>query len=345
MKISRLFRIIFAEEDIEVTGAHNRGAALYGGLFFVLIALILTIFNLVNQYWFMAATTGIITLGFLAAAFMAYENKTQPARLVIAILCAVIFSYYGISGQNEGFAILWILLVPVIGSLLVGLKVGFLLSLYFQVYLIVIFYTPVSAFVSDVYTATFAARFPLLYFAAFIAITILMCQLQALLTETQRQARFDTMTRLRNRRSYVELSKVADQGDEYANLTIVVLDLNGLKRVNDEFGHEAGDELICGAANCISAGFSGDTCFRTGGDEFMVVSTDENIAERIKTFPKIMGAWKGKKVSNLSLAIGAASRIENPDMTFTQLAALADERMYADKDRYYRENGIDRRRR
>lgn len=55
------------------------------------------------------------------------------------------------------------------------------------------------------------------------------------------------------------------------HLTVFLMDINGLKAVSDSMGHEAGDELICGAAECIevSIGRKGQT-FRIGGDEFVV---------------------------------------------------------------------------
>ena len=56
----------------------------------------------------------------------------------------------------------------------------------------------------------------------------------------------------------------------------LAVDINGLKEVNDTFGHEAGDQLIIGAANCIERAF-GDygKVFRTGGDEFIVLLTED----------------------------------------------------------------------
>lgn len=55
------------------------------------------------------------------------------------------------------------------------------------------------------------------------------------------------------------------------HLTVFLMDINGLKAVSDSMGHEVGDELICGAAECIEAsiGRKGQT-FRIGGDAFVV---------------------------------------------------------------------------
>ena len=55
------------------------------------------------------------------------------------------------------------------------------------------------------------------------------------------------------------------------------VDVNGLKKVNDTKGHTAGDELIKGAANCLTLAVGNNgKVYRTGGDEFMAVLFTEN---------------------------------------------------------------------
>ena len=54
------------------------------------------------------------------------------------------------------------------------------------------------------------------------------------------------------------------------------MDLNGLKNANDSFGHAAGDELICAAADCMKNSFSEHSkVYRVGGDEFVVIITKD----------------------------------------------------------------------
>ncbi|MBQ9004351.1 MAG: GGDEF domain-containing protein [Eggerthellaceae bacterium] len=156
----------------------------------------------------------------------------------------------------------------------------------------------------------------------------------------------DELTRLRNRRSLEEdMSALrADGLDD--DLVMFCIDVNGLKRVNDTKGHAAGDELIKGAADCLllTIGQVGNA-YRTGGDEFMAIVHDkapESIREAIW---KRASAWQGAHSDKLSLAVGYASYADHPDATVDDLEHLADADMYAEKERYYRETGIDRRRR
>lgn len=124
------------------------------------------------------------------------------------------------------------------------------------------------------------------------------------------------------------------------------IDINGLKEVNDNLGHDAGDELIQGASSCIEKFFPG-CAYRTGGDEFVVLSRmNRKQAETItESLNKCVKAWHGNKVESMHLAIGFALAEENKDANCEELVIIADKMMYEAKSRYYKESGIDRRRR
>ena len=156
----------------------------------------------------------------------------------------------------------------------------------------------------------------------------------------------DEMTRLFNRRCYDEDLKEIRKGVLAEDFVLFSVDVNGLKRVNDTKGHAAGDELIKGAADALalSVGKKGKV-YRTGGDEFMaVVYTDEpeNICRAIK---EKAGEWHGIYTDEITLSIGYAAIGDHSGATIDELEHRADAEMYKDKDRYYRERGIDRRKR
>lgn len=109
-------------------------------------------------------------------------------------------------------------------------------------------------------------------------------------------------------------------------LVCISCDLNGLKVTNDTLGHLAGDELIKGAAECLSKHFP-DIC-RTGGDEFvamLAISRDEY--EKIRReLNSTIANWHGKLVPELSISIGSASSEEFPDFSLEELTKTADEK-------------------
>lgn len=96
-----------------------------------------------------------------------------------------------------------------------------------------------------------------------------------LVDQITHQASHDGLTGLINRAQFSEqLSRAVDQvGQEPGSLTVFYIDLDNFKPVNDQFGHAAGDELLCQVADrlreCVR---SGDTVARLGGDEFAILA-------------------------------------------------------------------------
>ena len=166
-----------------------------------------------------------------------------------------------------------------------------------------------------------------------------------LVEEQKRYAYYDQLTGLKNRRSYEErlLELAKDPPPEYC---IIIADINGLKQVNDAIGHVAGDELITGASECLTAVFDGaGTIYRTGGDEFCIVMTGtaEQARLLLAQLENVVSQWKGSYNSSLSISSGAASNRDHDSIE--AIIAEADKNMYEYKRNYYMNNNVDRRRR
>lgn len=151
----------------------------------------------------------------------------------------------------------------------------------------------------------------------------------------------DPLTTLYSRHAYnsmiEEMSAIKFLADD---LVVFLIDVNGLKAVNDKFGHSIGDELIRGAANCIYASLSHyGKCYRTGGDEFVVVAnmSDEAIKEKMTLLNGLAKKWQDEKNIELSLSVGYAKACENVNKNIVELVNLADENMYKEKAEYYDE--------
>lgn len=156
----------------------------------------------------------------------------------------------------------------------------------------------------------------------------------------------DQPTGLHNKRAFEQDKAALARGGAGDTLVCVAADLNGLKRANDTLGHEAGDELIRGAADCLQAclGRYGKV-YRTGGDEFCALlhASHDELGELKKELAQVTGAWQGELVSELSLSCGYAEARTLPHMSVAELCKIADERMYEDKDHYYERTGLKRR--
>lgn len=141
----------------------------------------------------------------------------------------------------------------------------------------------------------------------------------------------DVMTGIYNRAYFEEqTSKHADT----QNLSIIVADLDGLKLVNDKFGHQAGDKLIRRAAEVIKSAFGEDVVIaRIGGDEFAVFLPEFNSEDMPKTLEQIRSLIplnnKYYQGPELNISLGAAARTKNESIEKTLMRA--DAAMYAEK--------------
>lgn len=166
------------------------------------------------------------------------------------------------------------------------------------------------------------------------------------IVQEQDNADIDVMTGFGNRRAYeAEVKRLAGE-EAREDLIYLAVDLNGLKEVNDSHGHETGDGLIVGEAECINQCFGSQSRkFRIGGDEFVVLlhGSEQELLQRLAAFEQRMVDWSARNEAPLSASYGWVRQSEFPEQGVAELAKLADERMYAAKARYYQSRGKDRR--
>lgn len=145
----------------------------------------------------------------------------------------------------------------------------------------------------------------------------------------------DSMTGLFNRHYFEEELKRHNDGRHHP-VGIVVCDVDGLKQVNDNYGHKAGDEVIKTAAKVLKAAFrESDMVARIGGDEFAVLlpkseqSTVQQVVERLRGCVAAHNAGQPRFL--LSISIGYA--VSDPQSTSDLDLVLreADNNMYKDK--------------
>ncbi|MFQ6994132.1 GGDEF domain-containing protein [Bilophila wadsworthia] len=113
------------------------------------------------------------------------------------------------------------------------------------------------------------------------------------------------------------------------------MDLNGLKRINDQQGHDSGDKYIRDISRIFSRYFRGDDLFRIGGDEFVFLCP--NIPERV-FYAKIAALQReANKAYPESLSLGQVWA--EGDMLIMDMVRQADKRMYQEKAEYHARRG------
>lgn len=146
----------------------------------------------------------------------------------------------------------------------------------------------------------------------------------------------DVLTGLYNRAYFQdELKRLS--GGRYYPISILIADLDDLKKVNDTYGHEQGDNLIRCAAEVLRAAFrQEDVVARIGGDEFAVLlprtgaTEGQEVIERIETLVRLNNKFYGSP--RLSLSVGISTGEEGEALE--GVMRRADDRMYRQKRRH-----------
>lgn len=152
----------------------------------------------------------------------------------------------------------------------------------------------------------------------------------------------DALTSVKNKRAYnakvTELA--ADIAHGQAEFAIIMVDLNNLKRVNDTYGHEKGDQYIIGACRIVSHVFKHSPVFRIGGDEFVVILEREDYHNRVELYAEMEGQFQKALEDEsrmpwerYSAAVGMAAYNAAAPESVEYVVGCADEMMYRNKRR------------
>ncbi len=170
----------------------------------------------------------------------------------------------------------------------------------------------------------------------YLLLVIVAWQWRSTLNREADLARHDTLTQLPNRRAFFELAKIElERARRYSHtLTTIMMDLDNFKTVNDQLGHQCGDELLRIISNILrDVTRSSDAVGRLGGDEFAIVlpETDATAAlafsEKLRR--EVLAAMQREKWP-VTISLGVATFHELP-ADVDQLLKCADDLMYAVK--------------
>ena len=145
----------------------------------------------------------------------------------------------------------------------------------------------------------------------------------------------DPLTGVKNKNAYTEWERGADADvatGKAGELAVIVCDVNGLKFINDTYGHKAGDDYICEACRILCKHFEHSPVYRIGGDEFVVVPQGDDLANRNDVLERFNREIEAN-VGTTRAVISAGMSILRPglDRTFHDVFERADARMYQRK--------------
>lgn len=192
------------------------------------------------------------------------------------------------------------------------------------------------------FSALLAAMWIIFVFLLWIShrtICRLVLNMGSLQREMHWHAYHDELTSAMNRRGFFETAAQLSPG--YKDYTLVQIDLDYFKKVNDRYGHQAGDGVLIHAVQCIQKAIRGkDVLGRLGGEEFCVFLPDTHleagvaVATRIKKHLEFTPLVLNNGVNlSITASLGVAAHSEHPHHSLEQIQSLADYRLYSAKQR------------
>lgn len=167
-------------------------------------------------------------------------------------------------------------------------------------------------------------------------------ELKDMYSEVEQAATTDALTKIGNRYLFDDVVRSVSADPLHAKTKyLVMFDLNGLKFVNDTFGHNEGDTLIRSAAETIAGAFSPHgQCFRIGGDEFAAIAdfeSDAALQEVMQALYAGIRAYNSAAPYALSMAVGYAALVNDQGkmLSGSDWKMAADINMYLDKTRFH----------
>ena len=245
------------------------------------VSAVMTLLNIITHKGALTVATAVFAVLCLVNCLLARKGK-EPAVSIATFLFSIeiiaLFVFFIVSGNPDGFSVIWIAMLPACGMLLFGWKRAAILSAVMFLILIFFFWTTAGrSLLAYDYNNTFMARFPILYVAFFM----LSALLEALRSITQKEldrmrdkyryyADHDYLTNLLNRQGLEERrASSADLGEQ----AVIMADIDHFKRINDSYGHEIGDVVLASVARELDRLTSATVC-RWGGEEFVVWFAD-----------------------------------------------------------------------
>lgn len=229
---------------------------------------------------------GHVLVGFAALTVVAYVflirfGHRQAVNTFLVCLLGALCLFLLYTGGVERTGPLWYYVFPLFALFVQRLWAGVLSVLLLLAATVIVFAGAVPGFNPDMYAPAFRERFLAVYvavslmafFYALLRVSAEM-ELRDLTAELTRAANTDRLTRLPNRRAiedllYQEISRVRRHGGTFS---VVLMDLDHFKQINDRYGHECGDEVLRSVpALARQALRAQDVCGRWGGEEFLIV--------------------------------------------------------------------------
>lgn len=275
----------------------------------------------------LAIVDGIISITLLVFfSYIFITRKTAVVKILNAIFLAVaLLTSIAIKGQSQ---ILWVAPAIIAIHYLVPVKHATIINIILlSIMLIIVFpHTDLIGFITILSTTSLTASLSFVMFRAY--------------NKKQRElallATIDPLTATGNRRLLeTKLSDgIANQSREQYSMSLILLDLDGFKGINDEYGHAVGDQILISVCNLVKEHTRVlDSLYRYGGDEFIIAPLTMNLKTAKHLAEKIRHIIENHKfIHNIKLTLSIGVSEYNIDDTPESWISRADISLYKAKN-------------
>ncbi|SEA66596.1 diguanylate cyclase (GGDEF) domain-containing protein [Alkalimonas amylolytica] len=270
-------------------------------------------------------------------------KKLQRACTIEALLVGAFVLSLVYQGGHNNTALYWVFPFPAILFGLLGVRHALISNAFLVLTLAVMLFTPdlILAEYKDAETSRFLAS---------LIIVIIVCwindhyrersheAMELLQQSKELQANTDALTGLVNRRFLDSslLPALAQQSDEFFPLAVIMCDIDHFKRLNDQFGHDVGDEVLKSVAHLFQQNLrQQDIACRTGGEEFLLILPHTSAIDARKVAEKIRLQFPQQRwvTNDTNYPVTASFGVAECNQTeqFYEAVKLADQQLYQAK--------------
>lgn len=307
------------------------------------VAFLMTLLNfLTGEYILMRFTLafGVVSL---ADLFLCRKKLISQTILnfMIGIEALIMFTFFIVSGIPNGFSTLWFCMIPLVSFVIYGVKSGGIFSTFVFFEIIFFFWIPFGKnLLQFEYTNEFMQRFPFFYLAVMavcLLVELFRAKTQEELIEAKNQYenlhKLDALTGVYNRYEFNNIMAAAFAKRTEYDLSLMLIDIDDFKVVNDTYGHDFGDVVLKGIANIITNTLCEHcSCCRWGGEEFVTLFQCEHnpfeSAEMIRKKVEEMVLYSDDTPVQVTISIGIAKLAPQKVASLKELFRMADKSLY-----------------
>ncbi|KTD91812.1 GGDEF domain-containing protein [Pseudoalteromonas sp. H71] len=299
----------------------------------IAFAIVVLVFLLLANYdvYSPILSVALLVANMTIIACTVYFFKTGKLEVVSITTMSIIFIMciaLIYTGGKENTALYWLMFYPVVTFATLGVRLGFWLSFSLILCCIALLYGPNFGQVDYgiVEKSRFMASFSLVFTFSFIGEFFRQkshASIAEITLAQKKDAYTDQLTGAANRRFVTShfFKLVSDNPDNYLPFSILLLDLDHFKSINDNYGHDSGDTVLIEFTKMLESQFSRDSIkARYGGEEFVVILPKETI----ETAEKVANSFRESVANTTLLNVDSKNVALTCSIGVAQVNKLAD---------------------